>query len=350
MKKLPLLFISFLLLFVTFGQIPPHYYTDAEGKKEQALRTALSEIITNGYVQRTYSALWTDFRTTDVRADGKVWDMYSNCTFTFGVDQDQGSGGQAECDKYNREHSLPISWFGGSIYPMYSDLFHIYPTDKFVNAERANFPYGETTNPTRIYGNGSKKGPGTAASGYTGVIFEPIDEYKGDFARTYFYMATRYLNVNFTQKDQGDVTFVYENATCDLTDYAINLLLKWHRNDPVSEKETNRNNVVYTLQNNRNPYIDYPELAEHIWGTLRNVAWKPGVSITQNKNEAVKIIKCSNGIRIENAAPNVRIEVYAITGQKLYTASATCGFIALNHLSSGFYIVKIGEYTTKIVW
>ena len=128
------------------------------------------------------------------------------------------------------------------------------------------------------------------------------------------------------------------------------MLLKWHRNDPVSEKETNRNNDVYNLQNNRNPFIDYPELAEHIWGTLQDVAWEPGVSITQNRKEAVKIIKCYNGIRIENAAPNVQIEIYAITGQKLYTASSDGGFIALNHLSSGFYIVKIGEYTTKIVW
>jgi len=352
MKKIALLLTAFLLLFVTFGQIPFNYYTAAEGKKQTELKIALSEIITNGYVQRSYKDLWTDFYTTDARPDGKVWDMYSNCTYTFGTDQDTGSGGTSECDKYNREHSIPNSWFGGEKYPMYTDLFHLYPTDKYVNAERANFPYGETTNPVKTYGNGSKKGNGAAASGYTGMIFEPIDEYKGDFARTYFYMTTRYINVNFTQDSQhlGQVTFTYSNATCDLTDYAINLYLKWHRNDPVSQKETNRNNTVYGIQHNRNPFIDYPELVEHIWGNLQDAPWKPNVGINQNRESSIKIIKNVTGISVEGAAPNAKIEIYSILGQNVYSSATNLNEITLAHLNRGLYIVKVGNFIEKFVW
>ena len=351
MKKLSLFFVSFLLLFVALGQIPQNYYTNAEGKKHTELKMALSEIIAKDYIQRTYANLWTDFYTTDVRADGKVWDMYSNCTFTFGVDQDKGEAAPVECIKYNREPSIPNSWFGGTQYPMYTDLFHLYPTDKYVNAERADFPYGETNNPTKTYGNGSKKGAGTSESGYTGVIFEPTDEYKGDFARTYFYMATRYIGTNFTQNYQGTIIFTYSSSTCDLADYAIDLFLKWHRNDPVSQKEIERNNAVYGIQNNRNPFIDYPELAEHIWGNLMEVVWKPNVNILQNIiPSSIKITKYLNGIFVEGAPPNSKIEIYSITGQNVYTSLSSVDFISLEHLKRGVYIINVGEFIQKIVW
>jgi endonuclease I len=349
MKQFSLFLLSFLLLIVTFGQIPANYYKDAEGKKQLELKIALSEIISKDYVQRTYSQLWTDFYTTDARADGKVWDMYSNCIFTFGTDQDNGTLGNTECDWYNREHSVPNSWFGGQVYPMYSDLFHLYPTDKYVNAQRGNYPYGET-NATNSYGNGSKRGAGTPEFGYTGIVFEPIDEYKGDFARTYLYMTTRYIDRNLTE-DFGSITFTYNNTTSDLTDYAINLLLKWHRDDPVSEKELNRNNAVYVIQNNRNPFIYYPELAEHIWGNLIDVVWNPSVSILENKMPiTIKIIKDNHGIYIDGAAPHAKIDLFNIFGQNIYNDYMDHNFISLSHLQRGIYIVRIDEYVEKIVW
>jgi endonuclease I len=349
MKKFSLFLCSFLLLLTVLGQIPANYYADAEGKKHNELKETLYEIISSNYIQRTYGQLWTDFYTTDARPDGKVWDIYSNCDFTFGDDQDGGSGGTSECEYYNREHSVPNSWFGGQNYPMYSDLFHLYPTDKYVNAQRANYPYGETNNPTNTYGNGSKKGASVSASGYTGTVFEPIDEYKGDLARTYFYMATRYLNTNLAQSAEGMVTFTY-NTTCDLTDYAVNLLLKWHRNDPVSQKETDRNNAVYGIQNNRNPFIDYPELVEHLWGNLQEVAWSTLGFSDQPVKPSIKIIKHDNGISIEGIAQDTEIEIYSIMGQKVYTALSNQNFISLNHLQRGVYVVKTGGYVEKIVW
>jgi len=349
MKKTSFILSFLLLLFVTlFGQIPPNYYSAANGKKQTELKITLSEIITNGYVQRTYKELWTDFQTTDMRPDGKVWDIYSNCTFTFGVDQDSGSGGTSECEKYNREHSVPNSWFGGTVYPMYTDLFHLYPTDKYVNGQRDNFPYGET-NSTLMYGNGSKKGAGSSEFGYLGIVFEPTDEYKGDLARTYFYMATRYLNTNFGQKDQGDVVFSYNSSTCNLTSYAVSLFLKWHRNDPVSEKEINRNNAIYGIQKNRNPYIDYPELVEHIWGELQELPFELNVSVNQYVSN-IKITRCYTGICIEGVLPDTKIELYSIIGQKIFTVSTHQNYISFETLKQGVYIVKIAEHTEKIVW
>ena len=350
MKQFSLLSLLFLLLFVTFGQIPVNYYANAEGKQNNELKAALSVIITNGYNQRSYDQLWTDFYTTDDRPDGTVWDMYSNCTFTFGTHQDHGTGGGKECEFYNREHSIPNSWFGGKNYPMYSDLFHLYPTDKYVNNQRDNFPFGET-NGGATYGNGSKRGNGTAESGYTGTVFEPIDEYKGDFARTYFYMTTRYPNTNLSQTEHGEVVFTYTNSKSDLTNYAINLFLKWHRNDPVSEKETDRNNTVYDIQKNRNPFIDYPELAEYIWGNHQNEAWYTNPQgVSETTLPAIKITRYNNGIHIEGAQPNAQVEIYSILGQNVYTTRLSSDFLPLEHLKQGFYIVKVGGCAQKMVW
>jgi endonuclease I len=348
MKKLTIFLISFLLLFVTLAQIPSGYYTPAEGKKQNELKEALHEIISTGYVQRTYKQLWDDFKITDVRFDGYVWDIYSNCDFIFGVDQDGGFGGNSECEYYNREHSVPNSWFGGEKYPMYSDLFHLYPTDKYVNAQRADFPYGETGNTSTTYGNGSKRGVCTFP-GYTGTIFEPTDEYKGDLARTYFYMVARYLDINLSQSNESQVIYTYNSTACDLTDYAVNLFLKWHRNDPVSEKETNRNNAIYGIQRNRNPYIDYPELVEHIWGNLQEVAWSTLEIEDQSTEPSIVITKQGNKICITGAAPDAEIEIYSIMGQKI-NADKEQECISLRQLRKGIYIIKVGDCAVKVVW
>jgi endonuclease I len=344
MKKISLFLLSFLLLFVTFGQIPQGYYSAADGKKQTELKFALSEIISSGYVQRTYNDLWNDYKTTDVRSDGKVWDMYSNCTFSF-VTSQCGSY-KTICDCYNREHSVPKSWFNDQT-PMYTDLFHLYPTDGFTNGKRSNYPFGEVGSATWTGNNGGKLGK-NSFPGYTGTAFEPADEYKGDFARTYFYMCTRYIDRNLTYAE-GSVTFTYKNSTTDLTGYAIALLLKWHRNDPVSDKEINRNNAVYGIQKNRNPFIDYPELVEHIWGNMQDKPFQLEISITQPPVSPIKITKC-NGIYIEGAAPDAKIEIYTITGQIVYSDTLIQDFISLEHLRRGVYIIKINDYTEKIVW
>ena len=250
------------------------YYSAADGKTGAQLKTALCGIIYSR-TEKSYDYLWTAFQTTDKRSDGKVWDMYSSITnFTFGTDQ--AGNYQKEGDVYNREHSFPKSWFGGEVMPMYSDLHHMYPTDGYVNNQRGNLPFGEVSNPTYSSSGGfSKVGP-CSYSDYTGKVFEPADAYKGDFARTYFYMVTCYEE-KLADWYAGNADGV--RATIDGTKYPafqswqLNMLLKWAKNDPVSQKEINRNNAVYGIQNNRNPFIDYPGLEQYIWGNKQNDAF-----------------------------------------------------------------------------
>ena len=251
------------------------YYQAADGKKGAELKTALCGIIYNRS-ERSYGDLWTDFQTTDKRADGKVWDMYSNATnFEFGTHQDKGSGGSTEGELYNREHSWPNSWFGGKIQPMYTDLHHMYPTDKLVNNKRGNNPFGETNGESYKSQNNFSKLGACTYPGYTGTVFEPNDEYKGDFARTYFYMVTCYeekIPDWYTNYSESRPT-LDGNKYPGLTSWQLEMLLKWAKNDPVSEKETNRNKAVYGIQANRNPFIDYPGLEQYVWGDLKEQAF-----------------------------------------------------------------------------
>jgi endonuclease I len=246
------------------AQIPNGYYNSAEGLTGTELRQALHDII-DGHSTQSYSALWNHFLSTDVKSNGRVWDIYSDVPggtppYDFYFISDQCGNYSEEGDCYNREHTWPKSWFNEG-YPMYTDLFHLMPTDGYVNGQRGNDPYGETRNPFWTSQNGSKLGI-SSFSTMTGTVFEPIDEYKGDIARNYLYMATRYYN-----EDAG----WYQNELVDgagFTPAGLALILKWHNQDPVSQKELTRNEEIYDIQNNRNPFIDHPEYAEAVWGEI----------------------------------------------------------------------------------
>jgi endonuclease I len=256
-----LLFAVLIISSHSYSQIPLGYYDSAAGLTGQPLRSALRDII-DDHEEQSYSSIWAHFQTTDDKPDGKVWDMYSDVpggnpaySYTFVIDQCGNYSTEGDC--YNREHSFPKSWFNDAA-PMVTDLFHIYPTDGYVNGQRSNYPFGETNSATWTSTNGSKVG-NCSFPGYSGVIFEPIDEYKGDFSRTYFYMLTRYMN----EADNWTSDMLYGN---DLSTWAKEMLLEWHSQDPVSQKETERNNAVYQVQANRNPFIDHPEYTGLIWG------------------------------------------------------------------------------------
>ncbi len=265
MRSLRKILITTLFLTAPYsnllGQIPPGYYDPAMGLDGDTLRFELSKII-DGHQVQSYSSLWNHFWNTDRKPDSTVWDMYSDdpagiphYAYNFFTDQCGNYSGEGDC--YNREHSFPRSWFGDQS-PMNTDLFHLYPTDGYTNGQRGNLAYGETNNPNWTSQNGSKRGS-SSVSGYSGTVFEPIDEYKGDFARTYFYMLTRYYSqISNWNSDMlsGD----------DFTNWAADMLMDWHRADTVSVKENDRNNEVYGIQNNRNPFIDHPAYAELIWG------------------------------------------------------------------------------------
>lgn len=257
---------QFFLAGFVVAQAPAGYYNSAQGLTGEQLQSALHNII-DGHQQQSYNSLWSHFYHTDRKSNGKVWDMYSDLPggtppyeFSFYSDQCGNYSGENSC--YNREHSWPKSWFNEAS-PMQTDLFHIYPTDGYVNSRRSNYPYGEVENPTWTSLNGSKVGMNTA--GWSGsMVFEPIDAYKGDLARTYFYMSVRY----YGQDGSWDENEMVEGA--QIKPGALDMLLQWHTADPVSQKEIDRNNAIYDIQHNRNPFIDHPEYAQNIWGTPNN--------------------------------------------------------------------------------
>jgi len=271
--------ISFLLVVssLLWAAAPNGYYTSStlDGKNTANLRSAFQTIITNGHAVVSYAGLWTAYATTDINpSTGKIWDMYSNCGFTLSTNQ--CGTYSVECDCYNREHSVPQSWFSEQS-PMVSDAFHVYPTDGKVNGMRGNLPFGEVGTSDYVSGNGSLRGT-SSFPGYSGDVFEPIDEYKGDFARTYFYMATRYASV--CESWSGLATVVF-GSNLGLTSYAANLFLAWSRQDPVSAKEIARNDAVYSVQNNRNPFVDFPGLEEYVWGNNTSGAfYVSGATVT----------------------------------------------------------------------
>ncbi|MDR0799105.1 MAG: endonuclease [Dysgonamonadaceae bacterium] len=332
-----------------FAQAPEGYYNSAAGKSTSQLKTALYQIIKNPDVT-SYAGLWYSFMSTDERPDNPnhVWDMYSdvpngNPPYIYEFQTDQCGSYSSEGDCYNREHSFPKSWFGGEVSPMYRDLFHLYPSDGKVNGMRSNYPYGEVQSATWTSRNGSKLGSGKSSQGYTGTVFEPIDAYKGDFARTYFYMATCYENLfaGWIRNSEA-VPMLAGNAYPGYKTWAVNLLLKWHRNDPVSQKEIDRNNVAYTIQNNRNPFIDYPELVEYIWGNQMDSEWQD--TPTGIENLKIELVLSPNPaqdeLHISSDNPFQKYEIFNLGGQKILAGNLTSEkVIPVSSLQNGLYIL-----------
>ncbi|MBC7381408.1 MAG: endonuclease [Bacteroidia bacterium] len=273
-----------------------------------ALKTSLYNKIL-GHTVTAYgsgsSGLWATYATTDPFYNGKVWDIYSTSIcdtspyeYTFSTNQCGTYSIEGDC--YNREHSFPQSWFGSSS-PMVSDMFHIYPTDGKVNGVRNNFPYGEVSSPTYTSLLGGKLGPNTFP-GYSGTVFEPINEYKGDLARGYLYMATRYENLIAGWQTNGNANDVLNGNSFPVYDaWVVNLLIKWSNQDPPGVKEINRNNAVYGYQVNRNPYIDSPQYVYKVFGGLKPL--EPTLASTSfivKSNTATTALiswKCGNGNR-----------------------------------------------------
>lgn len=263
--KLGNIFLLTLLLsaYTVSAEIPAGYYDACVGKKQSALKSQLYAIIKNhDKISYGSSGTWGAFRDTDVRSDGTVWDIYTDDVV------DMPSSGSAS--GMNIEHTFPKSWWGGSKNEAYCDIMHLMPVNGSVNSRRSNHPYGEVASVSWSNSRSKVGSPKSGQGGGSSTVFEPDDEYKGDLARTYFYMVTCYQNLSW----QGNGLLTAANGTYPtLQPWAIEMLLDWHRNDPVSQKEIDRNEAVYYHQGNRNPFIDYPDMVEYIWGTMQNVEW-----------------------------------------------------------------------------
>jgi endonuclease I len=320
---------------------PAGYYDSASGLSGTPLQQALHSIIDN-HTNITYAQLWTAFQSTDKKSDGKVWDMYSDkpsgtpvYTFTFVTDQCGNYSKEGDC--YNREHSFPKSWFGGEVEPMYTDLFHLYPTDGKVNGMRDNYPFGVVSNPTWTSSNGSKLGNSSYA-GYTSTVFEPIDAYKGDFARTYFYMAVRYYGEDSGWPGSDMVTGSQPKA------WALKMLMEWDIADPVSQKEKDRNEAIYAIQGNRNPFIDNPAYVSLIWGTQTEVNETTGckVEIRLHPNPANDLVTIDLP---DTFADLYNVSISDITGRIVLSKSVRGKPVIFNlsGIGTGYYFLSVSD-------
>ncbi len=340
--------INLILLIATvplFAATPNGYYNSAEGKTEAALKTALHYII-DDHEDNGYGGLYYIYEDSDDKS-GKVWDMYSNCTWYHGSKK---CGNYSNvCDCYNREHIVPQSWFDED-YPMRSDAFHVVPTDGKINGLRGSYPHGET-NGNKVPGNGLGKIGTSSVSGYTGTVYEPDDQYKGDIARSYFYFVTRYQNKMTTFSTGGALA---KNTYPSLAYWFQNLMLKWHREDPVSQKERDRQEGVYKHQRNRNPFIDHPALVEFIWGNKKGQAWYASYTSTEEISENKLLIK-ENPVKSQliiegNSTLSFQYNIYSISGKLELNGNSSIGEeINVSSLTNGVYIFKInseGKNTT----
>lgn len=263
--------------YVSAEDMPAGYYNAIQGTKDSMLKTALHQIIKGGeryiYGPNTYHTTnkiqngdtiwkvgdlkaygtWHGFQNSDQQSDGTIWDMYSTTKRYFPIKGGSAAG-------MDIEHSLPKSWWGGDENDAYTDLYHLNPADHAANNNKSNYPPGILNDSNKVNNGIFFMGKDKEWNDYA---FSVIDEYKGDFARAYFYVSTAYHDMKW---DASYSKYVTNDSYLTFTPYLIQVLLQWHRIDPVSEKEINRLDAISSIQHNRNPFIEYPELVEYIWG------------------------------------------------------------------------------------
>lgn len=287
--------------YVSAEDMPVGYYNAIQGTQDSVLKATLHQIIKGGeryvYGSTTYHTTnnikngdtiwikgdlkaygtWHGFQSCDQQSDGSIWDMYSTTKRYFPIKGGSAAG-------MDIEHSLPKSWWGGTENEAYKDLYLLNPADRVANNNKSNYPPGILNDSNKVNNNVFFMGKDTQWNDYA---FSVIDEYKGDFARAYFYVATAYHDMKW---DVSYSKYVTNTSYLTFTPYLIEVLLQWHRIDPVSEKEINRLNAISTIQHNRNPFIEYPELVEHIWGNKKGtIVNLEDLTLTTSENYEIPV-------------------------------------------------------------
>ena len=331
---------AIFLPVIAFSQVPAGYYNGTAGLSGYALKTKLHEILSTKVYSYNYSDIVDYYVNTDKDSyyenNNSVLDIYTEnptgAELEYNFTQNIGSA-NAEGLGFNKEHGMPQSTYYG-IYPMYSDIHYLIPTDARINQLRSNYPYGRTTglenngtshncnspNTTPcIVSNGSKLGK-SITPGYTNTVYEPIDEFKGDVARFLLYFITRYegsLNsFNFmlsTNPLDGNEESGYES-------WYINMLKDWNTLDPVSVRETDRNNAVFAVEKTRNPFIDHPEWVNLIWSETTD-------AIAPAAPSSVVVSQTAESYAILNWQPNSETD---ILGYKIYVNGNIVGYSKTN--------------------
>jgi len=372
MKKYLVLFLLINCSLLN-AQAPNGYYSSADGLIGSALKTELKEIIDdidngNGYsvhVDQGYGALWGAYQNQNsgdldsynaYENDNTILDIYSenpnsNDPYNFTPVNDQCGNYQDEGDCYNREHSVPQSFFDSDS-PMKSDYHSTFPTDGKVNGFRAAYPYGEVGSANLTSANGSKRGT-SSLPGYSGIVFEPIDEFKGDIARALFYFATRYEDqLNNSNWEDPANNFLSSDSSQFYDQWLIDVLLTWHQQDPVGHKEIDRNNNGFLHQGNRNPYVDHPEYVIAVWDE-ENFSTED-FSVVDIRFSSNPITNGQLGLTLENAHEG-KMELYDITGRKIreFRIEGKQQVVHLDFLGNGVYIAKFSfgdkEISKKLI-
>ena len=376
MKKIFTLVLVAFVLFVNAQEvnryvseatasIPTGYYNTATGTG-LTLKTQLKTIITNGHVDQGYGSLWnffsnTAFRDTYYENDNSLIDIYSENPsgpdpYNFTSNAQQCGTYSIEGDCYNREHLIPQAYFENvAVNPMKNDPFHVAPADGKVNGLRDNYPFGRVNVASTTTANGSKLGSNLNSgysAGYSATVFEPVNEFKGDIARSFLYFATRYEDqmVSFynvatvVSKNMFDGT-----ANNAFSSTFLNILLTWHQQDPVSPKEIEKNNAIYIYQGNRNPYIDHPEYACQIWGnacaSLSTDTFDQLGSVSIYPNPSTGIVNISTNISLE------QIDIITINGQVLQQIKNPIienNTYLITNLPQGFYFLRLSSNNETI--
>jgi len=350
------------------------YYSSIESSVELGSRCAdlkseLSELIDDHqvipYSDRSFDT-WDSHFSTDLRKNDAgtrliIWDMYSDnpdgeepYEYIAGQDQDFGEDISNEGLYYNREHSFPKSWWGGNLdTDQYTDIHFLIPVDKIVNSMRSNFPYGETDDIIMESENGSKLGISNAPE-YNQRVFEPIDAYKGDVARMHLYVATRYENAAaaWKSRDSRGQAILKGEPYLFFEDWYVRTLLKWHEQDPVSQKEIDRNNAIFSIQRNRNPFIDHPEYVGFVWGGSEGTACDMITDIVEVLEEDIQIQVTPNPasdlIEISSNRLIDELKIFNNTGKLVLQTSAE-NRIDISELSGGIYFIQFIRRSTPIL-
>lgn len=334
MRYLLLLSLLTSSVISLYSQIPEGYYSPVGGLSGNELKTALYDLI-KGHTEYPYSSSSTD--TWDILKESDRDTANADNVILFYTGWSVNAAQEYNNEKgWNREHVWAKSRgdFGTSPGPG-TDTHHLRPSDITVNYARGNRWFDNCETP--FLDDGLETGCFTSLSSW---VWQPRDEVKGDVARMIFYMATRYEGEN-GEPDLELIDYLpSDDFTKDPVHAKLSTLLDWHMEDSVSSFEMNRNEVIYSYQGNRNPFIDHPEYANRIWGS------DPGVGITDNPSRLLKVYPnpCTDVLTVEfDQGAEYTIEVCTLKGQILYrTINTDPGIkIDLSAFPGGLYLITI---------
>jgi endonuclease I len=335
--------ILFLFSITLIAQVPDGYYDSAKNLADDNLKYQLNQIIDN-HTEFSYTSsskdVWDILKETDRDPNNpdNVILIYSGISVNGAQEYNSANG-------WTREHIWAKSRgdFGTNI-GIGTDVHALRPLDNTTNSIRSNRSFNNCItceDVTDKWGNttGSKKD----ANDWS---FEPRDEVKGDVARMMFYMAIRYEGLD-SFPDLELTESILPQESKEPIHGVLSTLLEWHRNDPVDTWEENRNNIIYySYQNNRNPFIDFPELAEHIWGTEIGVNWTGEEVLNTILSDDILLSifpnPAHNFINVKGLNKSVKIEIYDILGRKVSESQivADKNKIDVSELK-GMYLINI---------